>query len=266
MALLALFGALGASVFGLSMVVTALSACTLGLGVLAWIVIDDDVGASEAETERVGLAEIVQVLKMPVVWLIAVVILSAYCAYWGTFRFTSYATDMFGLSVTVAAAISVAKMWLKPLAAFGAGFASDRIGIARSVSILFAVLVISFGAFAVLPGQPGLIPAMLLNVAVASLAVFGLRGIYFALLEEGGVPMAVTGTAAGIISVIGYTPDIFMPLLGGLLIDNFPGETGYRYFFLFTSGVCGIGFVAAMLIWRRVRIVPGLEDLGSAGA
>ena len=255
---------LGASAFGLSMVITALSFCTLGLGVLAWFVIDDDVGTPDGKTGAVGLTEVLRVLKMPVIWLIAAVILSAYCAYWGTFRFTSYATDMFGLSVSIAAAISVAKMWLKPLAAFGAGFASDRIGIARSVSILFAVLVISFGAFAVLPGQPGLIPAMLLNVAVASIAVFGLRGIYFALLEEGGVPMAVTGTAAGIISVIGYTPDIFMPLLGGLLLDRFPGEAGYRYFFFFTSGVCIIGFIAAVLIWRRVRTPSGAQDAGSA--
>ncbi|MDH4255552.1 MAG: MFS transporter [Gammaproteobacteria bacterium] len=264
MLLLALFGMLGASAFGLSMVITALSFCTLGLGVLAWFVIDDDVGTPDGKTGTVGLTEVLRVLKMPVIWLIAAVILSAYCAYWGTFRFTSYATDMFGLSVSIAAAISVAKMWLKPLAAFGAGFASDRIGIARSVSILFAVLVISFGAFAVLPGQPGLIPAMLLNVAVASIAVFGLRGIYFALLEEGGVPMAVTGTAAGIISVIGYTPDIFMPLLGGLLLDRFPGEAGYRYFFFFTSGVCIIGFIAAVLIWRRVRTPSGAQDAGSA--
>lgn len=266
MALLALFGALGASAFGLSMVVTALSVCTLGLGVLAWFVIDEDVGAADEKTGKIGLSEIARVLKMPVVWLIAVVILSAYCAYWGTFRFTSYATDMFGLSVTVAAAISVAKMWLKPLAAFGAGFAADRIGIARSVSILFAVLVISFGAFAILPGRPGLIPVMLLNVTLASLAVFGLRGIYFALLEEGGVPMAVTGTAAGIISVVGYTPDIFMPLLGGLLIDTFPGDTGYRYFFLFTSGICVVGFAAATLIWRRMRIIAAPVEPGSVRA
>ena len=225
------------------------------LGVLAWLTIEDDLEKDPGEPARVGIAEVLAVLRMPVVWLIAVVILSAYCAYWGTFRFTSYSTDIFGLSVTIAAAISVGKMWLKPVGALAAGFAADRFGIARSVTFLFAVLVASFGAFALLPGQAALIPVMLANVVLATLAVVALRGIYFALLEEGGVPMAVTGTAAGVVSVIGYTPDIFMPLLGGVLIDRYPGAEGYRYFFLATSGICTVGFIAAAMIWRRSRFV-----------
>jgi sugar phosphate permease len=254
-ALLALFGTLGASRFALSTVVTGLSSVILVLGVLAWFTIEDDLEKAPGEPAKVGIKEVLAVLRMPVVWLIAVVILSAYCAYWGTFRFTSYSTDIFGLSVTIAAAISVGKMWLKPVGALAAGFAADRFGIARSVSFLFAVLVVSFGAFAVLPGVPALIPVMLANVTLATLAVVALRGIYFALLEEGGVPMAVTGTAAGVVSVIGYTPDIFMPLLGGVLIDRFPGAEGYRYFFLATSGICAVGLVAALMIWGRARFV-----------
>jgi sugar phosphate permease len=258
LAVLAVFGLLGAGDLALSVVILILSVIITLLGVLAWFVIEDSDGGTTEAAERIGLKTILTVLKMPVIWLIAIVILSAYCAYWGTFRITSYATDIFKLSVTIAATISVAKMWLKPLAALVAGFVSDKLGIARTVAFLFVPLIISFITFAVLPGAPGLIPVMLVNVAVASLAVFALRGIYFALLEEGRVPMAVTGTAAGIISVIGYTPDIFMPLLGGQLLDTYPGSAGYRYFFLIVAGICALGFVAALLIHRgNVRSDPG---------
>ena len=120
------------------------------------------------------------------------------------------------LSVTIGAMIGVGKMWLKPLAALVAGFVSDKFGIARlGIAWLFAVLIgPAFLVFSILPGNSAMIPAMLGNVALASLAVFAMRGIYFALLEEGGVPVAVTGTAAGIVSAVGFTPDIFMPLLG----------------------------------------------------
>lgn len=101
---------------------------------------------------------------------------------------------------------------------------------------------------------------MLLNVAIAAIAVSALRGIYFALLEEGAVPMAVTGTATGIISVMAYTPDIFVPYLGGLLIDSYPGSAGYRIFFLIVAGVCAIGALAAWAILSRrtspVQFVP----------
>lgn len=253
-AVLVVFGALGSGDFALSMVIVQYSIIILLFGVVAWFSLEDDVGdgRDSGDKPKIGLSDIINVLKMPIIWLIATVIFTGYCAYWGTFRFTSYATDIFGLTVTIGAAISVAKMWLKPVAALIAGFVSDKMGIAKSVSFLFVVLIGSFTIFAVLPGKPTLLPIMLVNVTIASLAVFAMRGIYFALLEEGGVPLAVTGTAAGIISMVGYTPDIFMPLLGGMLLDTFPGPEGYRYFFLTTAAICGVGFMASLMIYLKI--------------
>ncbi len=253
-AVLFVFGLLGAGDFALSMVIVQYSAIIVVFGIIAWFSLEDDVGDSGDTEDKpgVGLQDIINVLRMPIIWLIATVIFTGYCAYWGTFRFTSYATDIFGLTVTIGAAIAVAKMWLKPIAALIAGFVSDKMGIARTVAFLFVILIGSFTIFAILPGKPALLPMMLVNVAIASLAVFAMRGIYFALLEEGGVPMAVTGTAAGIVSMVGYTPDIFMPLLGGALLDTFPGPTGYRYFFLTTAAICGVGFIASLIIYLKI--------------
>jgi len=261
MALLAVFGALGSSKFALSTVITVFSAIILVMGVLAWLTIGDDAGGqSNAEDQpKVGAKEILAVLRMPTVWLIAVIILAGYCAYWGTFRFTSYSSDIFAMTVTMAAVISVGKMWAKPVAALIAGFVSDKFGIAKSVSFLFAALIASFTLFALLPGRPSLLPVMIVNVAIASLAVFAMRGIYFALLDEGGIPMAVTGTAAGVISVIGYTPDIFMPLLGGVLLDRFHGPEGYRLFFFVVAGICAVGLISTLVLYRRIARIDRLR-------
>jgi hypothetical protein len=98
-----------------------------------------------------------------------------------------------------------------------------------------------------------MIALMLVNVAVASLAIFALRGIYFALLEEGGIPVAVTGTAAGVISMLGFTPDIFMPLVGGALLDAFPGEAGYKFYFGFIMFLCACGAGAAIVLRRKAK-------------
>lgn len=252
-ALLAVFAALGSGNSALSSVIAQASILILVLGVLAWFILEDDIRREQDPRNRnkPSLKDFIDVVRMPIVWLIAIIILTGYCAYWGTFRFTSYATDIFMLSITIAATISVGKMWLKPVAALVAGFIADKLGISKSVAVLFVVLIASFTLFALLPGTPILLPVMLINVAIASLAVFAMRGIYFALLEEGGVPLAVTGTAAGIVSTIGYTPDIFMPLLGGILLDTFPGATGYRYFFLTTAAICGIGLAASLIIYVK---------------
>jgi hypothetical protein len=63
-------------------------------------------------------------------------------------------------------------------------------------------------------------------------------------MAETGDPMAVTGTAAGVLSTIGFTPDIFMPIIRGVFLDSMPGEEGYRYFFLLVAIMCLVGLAA----------------------
>ena len=248
--LLVVFAWLGSSVMALTTVINLLSLIIIGLGILSWFVIED-LNRADDEVPRVTLKMILDVLRMPVVWLISIVVFCAYSAYWGSFTTTPYASDVFMTSVAVAGAISIGRQWLKPAAAAAAGFVADRFGIAISVMWLFVVLVAGFVALALLPPNPEQFMLLLIGVAVTGMAVFGLRGIYFALLEEGSVPLAVTGTAGGIISAVGFTPDIFMPLFFGVITDAYPGAEGFRYFFLTTAVICGIGFCAAAAIYFR---------------
>jgi len=259
--LLMLFAWLGSTEKALTVVITNLSLIIISLGVISWFVIEDKVGDEEAEgaNNKIGLRDIVMVLKMPVIWLISIVVLCAYSAYWGSFTFTPYATDVFLMSAAVAGAISIGRMWLKPVGALISGFVADSFGISISVSVLFAILIASFTGFALISADPNLIVIVLVNVAIAAMAVFALRGIYFALLEEGGIPLALTGTAGGIVSLIGFTPDVFMPLYFGIITDTFPGAEGYRYFFLTVAGICALGLLAALIIYFKYVKVRQVE-------
>ncbi len=254
---LAVFARLGSGDSALSRVIVLFSVVNLLLGLLTWLVISDtgrtDKGP-ERPGEKVGFREVIRVLKMPVVWLISAVLLAAYGAYWGAYYFTPYATDAFKMGVVFGGAIGVGKMWLKPLAALAAGFLADKAGISKAVILCLAVLIFSFSVFILIPGSRAFVPVLLAGTAVASLAIFALRGIYFALLEEGGVPLAVTGTATGIVSVIGFTPDVFMPMVGGVLLDRFPGVLGYRFLFLVIAGLCLLGLAAAVVIRRKYAV------------
>ncbi|MCH7822555.1 MAG: MFS transporter [Proteobacteria bacterium] len=254
MATLAVFAVLGSGEQGLAMVVIQYSGVFVLLGIVAWFVLEDRVDRSDGADEKpkVGLKEVIQVLKMPVVWLISIVILTGYCAYWGLFRYTPLATDVFALSVTIGATIAVGKMWFKVFIPLISGYLGDKFGIAKAVAWLFFILILNYVFIAFLPGKVSLVPLMFASLALGSIAVYAMRGIYFALLEEGHIPMAVTATAAGVISAVGFTPDIFMPLLGGVLLDNYPGELGYRYFFLTTAAICCIGLVATLIIYFKI--------------
>ena len=114
-----------------------------------------------------------------------------------------------------------------------------------------ALLIVSFLGMASLSGNLPGFNVMLGFLAVAAIAIFALRGIYFALLEEGEVPLAVTGTAGGVISAVAFTPDVFMPLLSGMLRDNYPGAEGYRYLFLITAVMCAVGLIASLTIYFK---------------
>ena len=255
-ALLAVFAKLGSGRLALSRVILLFSLTDILIGLMAWwALVDAPVreGEGRGTREKIGFPEIIAVLKMPVVWLISLVILAAYSAYWGSYYFTPYATDVFLMSVVFGGAIGVGKMGLKPLSALGAGFLADKAGASRTVTWCFSVLILSFGVFILTPGRPRLVFILIVNTAVASLAIFALRGIYFALLEEGGIPLVVTGTAAGIISVAGFTPDIFMPMLGGVLLDRYPGGQGYRYFFAVVLVLCLLGLLASAAIRKKYR-------------
>jgi len=249
---LAVFAWLGSNATALSQVINLFALTNISLAVMAWFILQDGPEGDHPEMRaKVGLSEVISVLKMPTVWLIAIVVMTAYSAYWGAYYFAPYASEAYGLSAVLGATVAVGKMWLKPVAAVSAGFIADRLGIARTVFGFFILMTAGFVVFAMLPGGESLLLPMLLNAAVVSVAIFALRGIYFALLEEGGIAPAVTGTAAGVISAIGFTPDVFMPILGGVILDAAPGAEGYRNFYAAIAVLCGIGTIAAWLIMRQ---------------
>ncbi len=253
-ALLALFAKLGSGTLSLSWVIIIFSIMNILVGLMAWFLLKDSARDTSDEVKdkaKIGLQEIIRVLKMPAVWLISIIIFAAYSAYSGSYYFTPYATDVFGMSIVFGGALGIGKMWIRPLFALGAGFLADKIGASRAVALSFVILIMSFSLFAVTPGKPDLVIILVVNTAIASAAIFALRGIYFATFEEAGIPLAITGTVTGIVSVIGYAPDIFIPLVGGALLDSHPGPLGYRYLFICIALLCIMGLLAAYIILRK---------------
>lgn len=252
-----LFVSLGSGAFALSQIIILYSIANILLAVLVWFTISDNNQSedqlSDTASRGVDLKEIIEVLKMPEVWLISIVIMTAYSGYWGTYYFAEFATNAFAMSVGMGVAIGVGRVWINPFASISVGFIGDKIGISRAICGLLALLVVTFSVFGIMPHGPEMITFMIINVGITAFAVFAIRGIYFALLEEGGIPARVTGTAAGIASAIGFLPDVYMPYVGGVLLDAYPDGEGYRYLYLMISGICFIGLLAAFTILRRTN-------------
>jgi hypothetical protein len=84
-----------------------------------------------------------------------------------------------------------------------------------------------------------------------ALGVYSARVLYFATLEEAKIPLAVTGTAVGFISIVGYTPDIFAGLLMGYFLDANEGVIGLQHAFGIMSIFTFVGLIASYVFYQH---------------
>lgn len=236
----------------LQRVIWIFTGMTAFAAILVWFCVPDSGKRTLAQhnstvNTRLSIQAIGVVLRNPAVWLQGIIVICAYTGYKGTDDFGLYAKDAFGFDDVQAAKLSTLSFWIRPIAAVGAGVLGDRINASRAVLLCFGALIV--GDLAVAAGllSPSTPWTLYMTIAGTSAAIFGLRGVYFALFNEARVPPAVIGTAAGLVSVIGYTPDIFMGPLMGVLTDNNPGAIGHQYLFGALAGFAAIGFVATLL-------------------
>ncbi len=218
------------------------------IALFVWLTIPDShPGQAITVRPKLSLHGIREVMKLPSVWLQAIIVICAYVGYKSTDDFSLFARDAFGYDEVVSARIGTISFWIRPLAALGAGLVADRWTSSRTVLGCFAIMLIG-SAYIGLGFLHGSIVWMLIIViAATSVGIYGLRGIYFALFEEARVPLAVTGSAIGLVSVIGFTPDVFMGPLMGFLLDRSPGALGHQHVFLVVGAFALLGLIAAIL-------------------
>lgn len=188
---------------------------------------------------------IVNVMRLPSVGLLIIIVLCAYVGYKVTDILSLYAAEVMHFHEVDAAKVGSYQMYLRPIVCVSIGFFADRSS--SSIWLIRGFIVLLLGACLFASGlvNAPLSGLFILSVVITGIGTYGLRTLYFAAVQEGGIPYAVTGTAVGIISLVGYTPDIFMGPLMGLLLDNNPGITGHQLVFAVLAGFALVGATAA---------------------
>ena len=243
-------GQMDDQVAGMRCVIIFYSVLTIALGILTFLTVkeDDKIEASE----RITFKGIGEVLKMPAVWIIGMVTFCNYVLTLSMYYFTPYSTEFFGLSVTIAATIAALKRWVSIGACVGGGYITDRAGSSNTLFVSFIVMAAAIVGILVLPTTSG--------SAIPYVALFIIMYIFYnvvysmtwSMMDEARIPEQHSGTAAGVISTVGYLPEIFMSILAGVLIDQNPGRPGYIKFFGFVVVMLLIGAVL-MLVWKSMQ-------------
>lgn len=257
----------------LRLIILGYTAVTAACGAFVWFALrtghasgEDELAHWDPERESV-LAHVRQVLRLPAVWMTAVVVICAYVAYKGFDNYSLYAVEGFGMSAEEAARITAIGAWMRPIGALGFGLLGDRYLVSRMTVVCFAMLLASQLFFALYVPEPDMAWVLLSNILLGSTAMFGLRGLYYALFEEADVPAAVTGTAVGLVSVLGYTPDIFVSYVGGVLLDASPGLPGHQSYFTFLAAFAALGLATSAVLHLRLHggWMPGFSQRSNLG-
>ena len=200
-----------------------------------------------------SLNNILAVLKLETVWLLMIIILCAYFGYKVTDVYSLYASDVMGYDEVNSANIGSLQLYLRPIACFAIGFLADKTnGISWIIKGFFVMLTgsVLFASGILVADQYIL---FFISLIILALGTYAIRALYFAILKEGDISLALTGTAVGVISLSGYTPDIFAGPLMGYFLDKFPGIEGHQYVYVFLGLFSIIGLIASSRFARITK-------------
>jgi MFS family permease len=229
----------------LQIVIFIISIIVFLSGLFVWLALPKQSSGSLKTRELPSIKRVWEIMKMPAVWMQGVIILAAYVGYKSTDDYSLYANQVLGFSELGAAGVGTAALWLRPVFAVLAGVLADRYR--GTTIIVWCFVLMSSGSLVIYLGVlEGILPLTLILLSSTLAGVYGIRGIYFSLMKESAMPLAATGTAVGIMSVVGFTPDIFMSPLMGYLLDTYPGNLGHQYVFFVLFLFSAIGLIVGL--------------------
>lgn len=236
---------------GMRSIIVYYSLITLLCAVMTWFLVPHD--ESTVSTNRNPFAGVPEVLRRPLVWAQAGIIICAYCGYKGLDNYSLYAVQVLNMNEIDAAKLATYGAYIRPVACVIAGIIADRFDSARSIFVLFVVMILSYVILSVAAPDLSSISIIYANLFVTFFAVYALRGIYYALLEETRTPRHLTGASVAVIAFVGYTPEAFFGPITGRILDADPGIPGHHNYFLFLAAVSVVGVAVTATLIRLNR-------------
>ncbi|MFK7827659.1 MAG: nitrate/nitrite transporter [Oligoflexales bacterium] len=237
---------------GFQAVVILYSGFCLGIALLMSLFLSggqDNTVASTVSSKNLKIS-LIQIISKPRVWLVAGVIFGTYQIFWATYSFSAFLQVEGRMTLVAAGNVSVAKLWMRPVGSILAGFYGDRFGNGR---VCFLAMLFAMGGLIVLAFEGGRLPSTALSfiVMVVGLTIYAARGVCWALLKSCQLPEKLTGLAIGLVSLLAYSPDMFLPQLLGHLAYHYAGFELYRLYFSFVCLMGVLGIICLIQVSRQ---------------
>ena len=183
----------------------------------------------------------------------SLIIFCAYCAYKLTGTYGTYARDVWDYSLEESTYFAVFIQYLRPFAAVTVGWIADKFIPSKLILPCFAILIIASGILGLGFGSEQIVYFSFTSFVLMAFGTYSLRGLYFAIIEETKIPIQLTGTLVGIISVVGFTPDIFMSLFVGYMLGKDPTIIEYQNLYTLFTIIPIIGLLATLGFRKSIK-------------
>ena len=201
---------------------------------------------SEAKNTFSTLSHVKAVLKIQSVWLIMIIIISAYVGYKVTDIYSLYASEVMLFNHIEAANIGSLQLYLRPLVCVIIALFAGKKNYIYFIIFGFITMLIGSTIFAFGIVQLNMNFVFFFSLIIVATGTYAIRALYFSIMQEGRIPLLMTGTAVGVISVVGYTPDIFASPIIGYFLDKYPGILGHQYVFTILVLFSVLGLLASI--------------------
>ncbi|PFH11226.1 sugar phosphate permease [Collimonas sp. PA-H2] len=200
---------------------------------------DVDAVSDAARRDKVGLITGLRILLgIPQLWLMAFIILTGYQLFWVTYSFSSFLRQGHGMDAVAAGTITVIKLWMRPIGGIGGGFLGNRFSNENVLAGAMLLAAAGLVGLMILPEYANTYVLLAFVLLIGTMS-YTVRGLYWALLDKCQVPAAVIGLAIGVVSMVGYLPDVFLPEINAAVLTKFPGLTGFKVYFGYIA-LCGV--------------------------
>lgn len=245
-----LFESLGEGRFGFEWVIKAYAILNIILGIGVVLVVPDEYLYVKQEI-TLG-QEIKKVILNPKVWIMCIVVFCAYSMYSLLSFVPPFFLKAYSSSMEISRSISTWRYCMQIVGAILAGYLADK---ARSsYKIIFGGFIVMLASLLVFIIQPYETSSLLLGILgfiALSIAVYGVKGLYYTLISENAIDESCIGGTVGMVAAIGYLPDTFMYSMVGNWIDT--GMGGYYKMFTCAIIITFVGTVVTGAMLARSR-------------
>ncbi len=218
----------------------------------------EDKSEKRAEKRKENKGVLLKVLKNPMTYIAAFIVLGSYIIYSCLTYTQSYLCDIYGMDMTTASYFSIVRNQMMKIIAGPLSIVIMSIAILKNspTRLCIATSVLSAIGLAVtllMPIKPDFLLIVMGLAIILSFIALLAKAQNFACTDETGVDPKIFGTMTGVVSFLGYSSDTWIYTVIGRWQETLAPIDAYNRVWYLALGGCALMFISGIALVLRQK-------------